>query len=557
MLNCKSKIKKHFDSLEKPYSFQSNWIWKFFRNREKQLFIQFVKNLDKNLCLDLGAGSCEYSGILLKMGAKKAICVDFSPHIMSVNQDPRIEQVISDVEKFNTNNKYDLILCLGILEFLEKPERFLLGLKNFLKPQGKVIILLPLSFIGALIYSLFYLLKGILISPLNFKQLNQFLLKNDFQLEKTASASFFSGLSIYSECAVKRILFLVNGYGLGNSTRVHSIIQHIDQKFKIDIFGYGNSVEYFKQVSQAQNIFQSFPLEYGLKKGKIDILKTAGKLFQNFKAIYKSREKLKEILQFQTYSLIVADSNFSTVFLKNRPKLISINNADRIIKSAVKIKKRFYLASWLIEWADFIYNSIVPDTVISPFFEPLDSKTHKKAKFKHTALMVRKEFLNSQSASSPTRHHVLIVPSGASINTNLSLKHEKADYDISIIGEKITSLGEIKKHGKVFNTSYLMKQATIVVVNGGLSSISEALAMAKPMIVIPVKGHLEQKINADWIQEHNLGLVSSWEQLKESILEMIKNYDSFKNRLIEYKFINGAQQVADLILREVENETLR
>ena len=198
MSNQKFKIKNHFDNLKKPYSSQTNWLWKFFRNKEKKLFKQLVKNLDKKLFLDLGAGSCEYSEILLNMGSKKATCVDFSPHIMSVNHDSKIEQVISDVEKFNTNNKYDLILCLGILEFLEKPENFILGLKNFLKPKGKIIILLPLSFIGAFTYSLFYLLKGISISPLHLKQMNQFLIKNGFLFEKTKSASFFSGFSIYS-----------------------------------------------------------------------------------------------------------------------------------------------------------------------------------------------------------------------------------------------------------------------------------------------------------------------------------------------------------------------
>ena len=354
---------------------------------------------------------------------------------------------------------------------------------------------------------------------------------------------------------MKRILFLVNGYGLGNSTRVHSIIQHIDHKFKIDVFGYGNSVEYFKQVSQVQNVFQSFSMEYGLKEGKIDILRMVGKLFQNFKAIYKSRKKLKNILQSQTYDLIVADSNFSTVFLKNRPKLISINNADRIIKSAGQIKKRLYLASWLIEWADFIYNSIAPDRVISPFFEPLDLKA-KKTKFKHTALMVRKEFLSPPSHTF-VKHHVLIMPSGAPINTGQSLTHDKQDHDISIIGRQITTLGRIKKHDRVFNTSHLMKQATIIVVNGGLSSISESLAMKKPMIIIPMKGHLEQKVNASWIQEHNLGLISSWEKLQESIHEMIKHFDTFKKNLIEYTYTNGAQQSADLILKEFENETLR
>ena len=194
----KSKIKKHFDSLQKPYSLSSNWLWKFFRNREKKLFMQLVQSLNKNECLDLGAGACEYSEILLQMGAKKSVCVDFSPHIMSVNQNPRIEKIITDVEKFNTNNKYDLILCLGLLEFLKEPEKFLLSLKNFLKPTGRIIVLCPLSVIKALMYSLYYLSKGIFISSLTLNQLNRLLINNGFELEKTKSASFFSGMSIYS-----------------------------------------------------------------------------------------------------------------------------------------------------------------------------------------------------------------------------------------------------------------------------------------------------------------------------------------------------------------------
>ena len=198
MLDQKVKIKKHFDSLEKPYSVKSNWLWKFLRDREKKLFIKLIQNLNKDFCLDLGAGSCEYSKILLQMGAKKTVCVDFSSHTMSFCHDSRIEKIISDVEKFNTHKKYDLILCLGILEFLENPERFLLRSRNFLKPQGKIMILLPLSLIRSSIYRLFYFLKGIAINPLNLKSINQTLTQKQFILEKTKSASLFSGFSIYS-----------------------------------------------------------------------------------------------------------------------------------------------------------------------------------------------------------------------------------------------------------------------------------------------------------------------------------------------------------------------
>lgn len=198
MLNSKAKIKRHFNNLKSPYGLNINWLWRFFRNREKQMFYNFVRDLDKQSCLDLGAGSCEYSKMLLRMGTKHAVCVDFSPSLMSEVHDSGIEKIVSDVETFETNKKYDLILCLGILEFLDHPENLIIRLKDFLKPKGKIIILLPLSKIESLVYAFIYLLKGISIHSLTLKKMNRFLTQKGFLLEKTATKGIFSGFSIYS-----------------------------------------------------------------------------------------------------------------------------------------------------------------------------------------------------------------------------------------------------------------------------------------------------------------------------------------------------------------------
>ena len=202
------------------------------------------------------------------------------------------------------------------------------------------------------------------------------------------------------------------------------------------------------------------------------------------------------------------------------------------------------MTSFLIEWIDFIYNKVTPDLVISPFFE--EYKNTKK--IKNTTLIVREEFLNpadqTESRSKekppkdafnlPKKHHVLIVTSAAaSVNPKISLKQDEI-YDISIVGNHNLTSKNIKQHNKTFNTSYLIKQSTVVVINGGLSSISEALAMKTPMVVVPIKGHLEQKINADWIQQNNLGLLSSWSNFSESIKKIIDNYSFFKKHLLAY-----------------------
>ena len=557
MLNSSTKIKKYFCSLKTPYASDSNWFWKFFRNRERKLFCDLVQNINITNCLDLGAGSCEYSKMLLQMGAKHSVCVDFSSSLMSEVHDSNITKIFRNVETFEANKKYDLILCLGILEFLDHPKEFMLKLKKFLKPTGKVIILLPLSKTGSFLYAFIYLLKGILIRTLTLKKISIFLIQNDFQLEKTATNNIFSGFAIYSikktnhKMKMKRILFLVNGYGLGNSTRIHGIIQHIKTNCEMDVFAYGNSLEYFKQLPGIQNIFEGYPMEYGLKNGEIDFFATTGKIFKNLKAIYKSRKYLKDIIKSHHYDLIISDSNFSPVFLKNRPKLISINNANVIIKRALKIKKKGYYIQFFTELGDFIYNSLVPDLVISPFFEPCKSTK----KIRHTPIIVRKEF--KRPCQNLKRHHVLVMTGGTgTLNKGLSINHNRDNYDLSVLGDQIKISGKAKRENKTFNVSRLMSQSTILVINGGFSSISESLALAKPVIVIPLKGHIEQKINALWVQEKHFGLMSSWRNLESSIIHIKENYTHFKKALLTYDYLNGAEQVASLISKELENDTM-
>ena len=346
---------------------------------------------------------------------------------------------------------------------------------------------------------------------------------------------------------MKRILFLVNGYGLGNSTRIHGIIQHINEDYEIDIFGYGNSFKYFKQVSRIRKIYQGFSMEYGIKNGKIDFFSTAGKIFKNLKALYKNRQCIKSVLSSCHYNIMVSDSDFSAVFLRKRPLLISINNAGVIIKKAFKINKKGYYMQFFTELGDYIYNLFVPDMIISPFFDYLkDTK-----KIRHTSIIVRKEFQRSNHTLN--RHHILIMTGGAGgFNQGISVNHDRDDYDLSILGDEIKPLGKAVRENTTFNTRDLMNHSTIVVINGGFSSISEALAMAKPMVVIPLNGHMEQKINALWVQENNLGLLSSWEKLEDSILYIKKNYSHFKKHLLNYDSLNGAEQAASLIREELE-----
>ena len=65
----------------------------------------------------------------------------------------------------------------------------------------------------------------------------------------------------------KRVLFLINGEGLGNSTRCHAIIQKLLKKsIKIGIVAAKNSYWYFSKKNLPIDMFQINQLSYHIGK---------------------------------------------------------------------------------------------------------------------------------------------------------------------------------------------------------------------------------------------------------------------------------------------------
>ena len=197
MSSSKFKIYNHFSKFKGIYASRSNRMWKYIRDQEKQAFKKLIKDLNKPYCLDLGAGSGEYATIILANGSKKVDCVDWNNSFLSFISNTKITKINCDVENYNTNKKYNLILCLGIVEFLDDPKSCYKKIKSFLRPTGQVIILLPKNIFYAFIYSLYYRFKGIKIQFLYSKKNHIILSKLGFTFKKKADASIFSDFLVY------------------------------------------------------------------------------------------------------------------------------------------------------------------------------------------------------------------------------------------------------------------------------------------------------------------------------------------------------------------------
>jgi uncharacterized protein (TIGR00661 family) len=77
-------------------------------------------------------------------------------------------------------------------------------------------------------------------------------------------------------------------------------------------------------------------------------------------------------------------------------------------------------------------------------------------------------------------------------------------------------------------TRELLREADLVVINGGFSAVSEIFCMRKPMVVVPVPRHAEQWVNGRTIVKLGVGLMSTEEGLEAAMLEGLARIDDLR-----------------------------
>ena len=67
-----------------------------------------------------------------------------------------------------------------------------------------------------------------------------------------------------------KLLFIVNGLGLGNSTRCDAIITRLIKRgLDIDVLTSGNGLQYFKERPDISNLFEFESFYYASKHGEL------------------------------------------------------------------------------------------------------------------------------------------------------------------------------------------------------------------------------------------------------------------------------------------------
>ena len=129
---------------------------KYKKNRFHYLFIKeflfkHLGDLDNKYICDLGCGEGELSTIMAKFGAK-VMAIDISPELINIAKSKadldgvsnNIEFIVGDAENYIFNNKFDAVICYGVLHHMNV-QTILPRIHESLCESGKFILVEPVD----------------------------------------------------------------------------------------------------------------------------------------------------------------------------------------------------------------------------------------------------------------------------------------------------------------------------------------------------------------------------------------------------------------------------
>jgi Glycosyl transferase family 1 len=357
--------------------------------------------------------------------------------------------------------------------------------------------------------------------------------------------------------ASTRILFLVNGLGLGNSTRCHAVIQRLlERGAEIQVVTSGNGLWYFQSVPGIAHLHEVESLYYGVKEGRISIARTLTAATDFAAILRRNARKMTSILSEWPADVIVSDSVYTfRPFKRAGIPFVALNNADVVHQSYRQFRDRPHSVRpqfWCVEEPDYLFHRVIPDLVISPSLDPFLPQVGGNVV--RVGPIVRQGFA-PPAARFPVSC-VLVMLSGSRFGSPVIFDRTDWPFEIEVVGRPAPANwqggGRIRFHGKLLDNRALVEKADMVVVNGGFSAVSESFSMRKPLVVIPVPNHAEQWINARTIEHLGVGMSAQERDLENAMASATQQVERFHESYRKLGEIpDGAAQAATLIMSVV------
>jgi UDP:flavonoid glycosyltransferase YjiC (YdhE family) len=324
-------------------------------------------------------------------------------------------------------------------------------------------------------------------------------------------------------------LFLINGLGLGNSTRCHAIIERLaEADCRVHVMTSGNGLAYFQDKTCVASLSPMESFYYSGTSGGISGWSTLKSLRTLLRIARTKRAQLDRLLDQIQPDAVVIDSEYALSPARRRGIPIAALNTSEIVVTEYLRKRRSQPGIrshfWLVEFSDYLFHRHYCDLVLSPF--PLRTPP-RHPKFRRIGLIVRSqvkqrfEALGQVPAVTPRQaQKVVFMLSGSVHASRIPFEKYKLPFRVEVVGQTGNSTGAVTFHGRKMDNTDLLLGADVLVINGGYSAVSEAFLLRKPVFVVPVPGHAEQFVNACLVHDLGLGFIATESNVLDQLLKM-------------------------------------
>lgn len=356
-------------------------------------------------------------------------------------------------------------------------------------------------------------------------------------------------------------LFIINGLGLGNSTRCHAVMEELAEAgLRIHVLTSGNGLEYLRGRECIESLTSMESFSYSKQNGRISGWSTLRSIRSMLPIARAKAAQLEQVLEEVHPQVAVVDSEY-TIFplLRRRIPVIAINTSEMIVtrylaspEVAPAIRSHF----WCVEFPDYLFHRHYCNFVLSPF--PLRSPTRHR-KFRRIGLIARRSVIEEARQSmakefiSPRQIRTAVFMLSGSVHaSDIEFERHQIPFKVEVVGRSGRSSGNVTYLGRQMKNEEALARADVLVINGGYSAVSEAFVLGKPVFVVPVPGHAEQFVNACLVRDLGLGFVATETDVLDQLLAMYERnqWVGLKPRQGAFE-IDGAREAAAAILSTI------
>lgn len=341
-----------------------------------------------------------------------------------------------------------------------------------------------------------------------------------------------------------RILYAVNGEGMGHAVRSKVVIENLIKKNHDVVVIAGDRAFNFlsKHFKNVYNI-ECYNIVY--KDNAVQNIDTTIATFKKFpSALKKNLKNLLVLMITFEPEIVITDfepfSNFVSKLFKI--PVLSIDNMSIIKKAKIHVPTFDFHSFLTARVAMKTFMRINANKyIITTFFYP-DLKNPKDTVL--VPPILRPEILRTKPKKG---EHILVYQTSATNKKLLSVMKRIKEKFI-VYGFNINKKDKNLVFRKFSEKGFIddMAASKAIIINGGFTVLGEALYLHKPILSIPVGRQFEQILNAYYVKK--LGYGEYCKSINgECIRGFIKNIETYQKNIEEYK-----QDGNKILFREVD-----